>query len=664
MDPCAAHGANLRFGVFELDLRSRELRKQGRRMRLQVQPFQVLRVLVEHAGEVVTREALREQVWPSNVYVDFDHGLNNAIARLRDVLGDSAGIPRYIETLPRLGYRFIFPLTTDRDEARPGPTTTSVTPLTSAPPAPIAGEESTPILASAPPALPSPVRRWRPAALRLAAAIALGLAVIAVGGYWRIRQVVDDRAIHSLVVLPFESLSPDPMEEYFVDGVSDALITQLAQLDSLRVISRTTAMHYKGKHLPLAQIARALQVDAVVEGTVVRADPVVRINAQLVRTADDRHLWAQSYERNATEVIALQNEVARAIADAIATEITPKPKKVPTKMQAVKPDALDAYLRAEHLHNQNNGDAVLKSIGFYRAAVSADPTFALGYAGLADAYADAGNNWSPVKTIPHSEAVLNAFPAAQKALDLDPDAAESWLALSEALNLLPRSPSVEEQWERAVLRAMALNPGLARPAYGRYLDYVGRREDSLSQRRLVLRSDPLNPDAYNALAEELIELGRAPEAVDVLRTSVEMDPWIFTTRLRLGAAYMLSKRFAEAIAELRKADEISPGALASGIMLAYTAALAGDAALAETKLRQIQLTVESRGYPDAIALVHIAGHHRDEAMAWMQTALDRRKTHWFDAEWRFPGDDEWLRSDPRYRELADKIRKLPPESGD
>jgi TolB-like protein/DNA-binding winged helix-turn-helix (wHTH) protein len=321
MDPRAAHGASLRFAVFELDLCSRELRRQGSRIRLQEQPFQVLRALVEHPGEVVTRETLRQQLWSSNVYVDFEHGLNNAIARLREALGDSAGIPRYIETLPRLGYRFIYPLTRARDESPPSPTggraelvpSLSLVPATVVTPALIA--------CGVPPAAAK--RSWRSVAWLLLAASALTLAAISVARYWLSDGSADAGGIHSIVVLPFENLSPDPSQQYFVDGISDALISNLAQLDSFRVVSRTTAMHYKGDRQPLAQIAHELQVDAVVEGSVMRAGPRVRVNVQLIRGVDDRHLWAQSYQRDETEVIALQNDLARAIADAIAAQVTP-----------------------------------------------------------------------------------------------------------------------------------------------------------------------------------------------------------------------------------------------------------------------------------------------------------------------------------------------------
>jgi TolB-like protein/DNA-binding winged helix-turn-helix (wHTH) protein len=323
MDPRAVHGASLRFGVFELDLCSRELRRQGSRIRLQEQPFQVLRVLVEHAGELVTRETLRHQLWSSHIFVDFEHGLNNAIARLREALGDSAGIPRYIETLPRLGYRFIYPLTVDPDESRPGPSggraelvpSLALVPATVVTPALMARGD--------PPA--AVTRSRRTAAWLLLAASTLTLAAISVVRYWPSDGTADAGGIHSIVVLPFENLSPDSSQEYFVDGISDALISNLAQLDSFRVVSRTTAMHYKGNRQPLAQIARELQVDAVVEGSVMRAGPRVRVNVQLIRGVDDRHLWAQSYERDEIEVIALQNDLARAIAEAIAAHVAPKP---------------------------------------------------------------------------------------------------------------------------------------------------------------------------------------------------------------------------------------------------------------------------------------------------------------------------------------------------
>lgn len=298
----------IRFGSYEVDLRSRELRKHGTRIRLQDQPFQVLAMLLEHPGELVTREELRIKLWPQDIVVGFDVGLNTAIRRLRDALNERAGVPRYIETLPRRGYRFIAPV---EESAAP------VFP---------------PLIDCAPLVEPATTQNgaeggnfFRP--LWVSAFMVAGLLVILLGLNVRgHRKTPDNRPvgplIQSIAVLPFENLTGDPAQELFADGMTDALITKLAKIKSLRVNSRTSTMHYKKAHLPLAEIAHELKVGGVVEGTVVRSGNRVRITAQLIEVANDRHLWAESFEGSLQDVLRVQDEVARAIAEHVLAEVT------------------------------------------------------------------------------------------------------------------------------------------------------------------------------------------------------------------------------------------------------------------------------------------------------------------------------------------------------
>lgn len=273
MEPQPGRAQSTRFGPFEVNLRAGELRKHGLKIRLQDQPFQILAMLLAHPGEVVTREELRQKLWPADTtFVDFDHGLNNAINRLREALGDSADHPRYVETVPRRGHRFIAPLDYEREVS-------------------------------------SPLR------------------------------------IQSLAVLPLENLTGDPSQEYFVDGMTDALITNLAQISALRVISRTSAMQYKGARKPLPEIAQELKVDAVVEGAVARAGDRVRISAQLVDAPNDRHVWAEEYERELHDILALQSEVARAIATEIQVRLTPQEQARLARTRAVNPEAYEGFLK-------------------------------------------------------------------------------------------------------------------------------------------------------------------------------------------------------------------------------------------------------------------------------------------------------------------------------
>src|SRR5436190_8941706 len=300
-----SHGT-VRFGIFELDADAGELRKQGTRMKLQKQPLQMLQVLLQRPGEVVTREELQQKIWPSDTFVDFDHGINNAIKRLREALGDTAEMPCYVETLPRRGYRFIGKI-----------------------------ERETP-------------------------------------------------KFRSLAVLPLENLSRDPEQEYFAEGLTEALITTLAKIGELRVVSRTSAMQYKGVHKPLREIARELEVNAIVEGTVLRAGRRVRITAQLIDAPKESHLWAESYERDLRNVLALQTEVAQAIAREIRVKLTPLDQARFADAPAVDPDAYEAYLKGRYHWNRRSGAAVKKAIQWFQRAISKDPSYAAAYTGLAD----------------------------------------------------------------------------------------------------------------------------------------------------------------------------------------------------------------------------------------------------------------------------------------
>jgi len=327
----------IRFGLYEVDLRAAELRREGRKVSLQEQPFQILALLLERPGEVVTREELQHKLWPKDTFVDFDAGLNTAIRKLREALDDSADNPRFVETLPRRGYRFIAPVDG-------------------------AGEATAP-------ALPQPRRFW----LIVGASVVLaGLVAVAVfigvntrGRRERLPGTVEPGQIRSLAILPLENLTGDPAQEYFVDGMHDALVTELAQVGSLRVISRTSVMRYKRSKDPLPKIAEALDVDAVVEGAVARSGQRVRITAQLIDARTDRHLWARSYERDLSDVVALQGEVARAIAEAVKVELTPQERALLGRAQPVNPEAYDAFLKGVRAAGSMKAEGFSEAIAYF-----------------------------------------------------------------------------------------------------------------------------------------------------------------------------------------------------------------------------------------------------------------------------------------------------------
>ena len=430
MDP-AAHKL-VRFGVFELDLISHELRKQGLRIKLSEQPLQMLLLLLERAGDPVTRDELRQRLWAADTFVDFDAGLNSAIKKLRDTLGDPAENPRFIETLPRRGYRFIGPVEAPAIDRRE-----EVAPI----PAPRSGR----VLK----------RRWSLIAM-LAGLVALS-AWLSFGDTWervseRIGLGGSPRRITSIAVLPFENLTGSAQQDYFVDGMTEALTTNLAQFKALQVASRTSAMQYKRRDKPLAQIANELKVDAVVEGAIMRSENRVRVTVQLIEAATDRHLWADAYEREVRNVLTLQIELAEAIATAIRVEVRPDERRRLAQTQAVRPEAYDEYLRGRfYWSNRRSPENLLKAAKHFETAIRHDPTYAPAYSGLSDTYRALRNSG----VAPARETMPKAEAAARKALALDDTLAEAHASLATVLY------SYHWNWaeaEHEFTRALELDP--------------------------------------------------------------------------------------------------------------------------------------------------------------------------------------------------------------
>ena len=387
-------GRWLRFGVFELNLRAGELFKRGLRVRLQEQPFQVLAMLLEHPGEVVTRDELQKRLWPADTFVNFDHGVNKAINKLRDALGDSAENPRFVETVARRGYRFLADVT-----PADGPAAGGAQPAAQPHRAAEAGDR--PGVTDPPSARP---RRLPP--LAWAAPTLAAIVVLAILAVWKL----EDRpspVIRSLAVLPLESLSNDASQDYFADGMTDELIANLGQISALRVISRTSVMPYKHARKPLPQIARELNVDAVVEGTVLRSGNRVRITAQLIEAAADRHLWSQSYEGELQDTLALQGKVARAIAGQIQVSLNPREQAVLKRAKVVDPDAYVSYLKGRFFWNKRTAEGLKAALAYFNQAIEEDPSYAQAYSGLADTYALLGD-WqyavlTPKEALPTGE---------------------------------------------------------------------------------------------------------------------------------------------------------------------------------------------------------------------------------------------------------------------
>jgi TolB-like protein/DNA-binding winged helix-turn-helix (wHTH) protein len=531
----------VRFGIFEVDLRAGELRRNGLKVKLQEQPFQILAMLVERPGEIVTREEIQQNLWPEDTFVDFEHSINAAVKRLREALDDSADNPRFVETLHRRGYRFIAPVVgADGVQTVVGATRG------------VAQGE----------AAPRPYKILALAVGIVAAALAV-LLVLNVGGL-RDRVVAIVGAglrptpgqvadlplppIRSIAVLPLENLSHDPEQEYFADGMTEALITDLGQISALRVISRTSVMQYKGTKKPLPQIARELNVDAIVEGTVLRSGDRVRITANLLDARSERHLWAESYDRDLRDVLALQDEVARAIASKIQIKVTPNEQVRLASPRAVNPEAYRLYLIGRFLWNERTEASFKSAIDYFQRAIEIDPGYAPAYAGLADSYVLL-SDWG---YMPAKEVVPRAEAAAQKAVDIDESLAEAHTSLANAY--------YEYDWDWAACakefqRAIELNPNYATAHqwYGEYLARMGRYNEAIGENEKAQELDPLSPQIGVSVASRFYEARRYDEAIRQMQSVLPLFLEFPIAYQFLGDFYEAKGSYEEAITAWEKA---------------------------------------------------------------------------------------------------------------
>jgi TolB-like protein/DNA-binding winged helix-turn-helix (wHTH) protein/Tfp pilus assembly protein PilF len=540
----ASQTRRIRFGAFEVDLASSELFKHGIRIKLQDQPFQILTILLERPREVVSREELRRKLWAEDTFVDFDAGVNAAIRRLRDALNDSADQPRYIETLPRRGYRFVAKTETIPVEANP-PTSIALPP-TRTPDAPNPSARCLPPERSTiTPPKETGVLLWLSAA-----AVTGGLIFLLVlgTGSWRHRnfRAHASTRIQSIAVLPLQNLSGDPAQEYFADGMTDALITNLAHISSLQVISRTSVMRYKNSREPLSKISKDLNVDAVVEGSVVRVGNRVRINTQVIQASTDRHIWASAFERDMSDVLTLQDEAAESIAREIATNLTPQDKVRLQDGKTVNPDAYEAYLQGKYFSAKQTDDGYEKAEEHYQRSIKIDPSYAPAYVGLGEvfswlAYTD---RQPPAEAWPKAEAFLT------KALELDDTSSDAHVlfGMSRLLFHCDRAGADKE-----LNRALELDPGngSALDYHSYYLLEIGQTDKAIAEKKKVASRDPISVATNAELGLYFLNAERYDEAIEQLKKTLELDPNFAPTHMRLGLAYFHKGQTDEAIAEIK-----------------------------------------------------------------------------------------------------------------
>jgi TolB-like protein/DNA-binding winged helix-turn-helix (wHTH) protein/Tfp pilus assembly protein PilF len=618
------------FGTYELNPYSGELRKEGMRIRLEGQPLAILQVLLGRPGELVTREELQKKLWPADTFVDFEHSLNAAVKRLRAALGDSTEQPRYIETLARRGYRFVAPVNSiDADGKKERPLTDQ--------------------------AQSQKQRRVDFRGRRFWLATATTVCIIGIAGWgwqlWRKRPATPAvPPVRSLAVLPLQNLSGDPSQEYLADGMTEEFIGRLATIHGLRVISRTTAMHFKNTQLSVPEIAKTLGVDAVVEGSVIREGDQVRVHTQLIRGATDEHIWAGEYEREYRSLLALEEAVAQNIVERIEISLTPQERLTLASTHPLAPEAHEEYLKGRYYFSQRTRGALDKSIEFFQQAIAHDPDYALAYSGLADSYAMLGFRGH----IPSKDALTRAKAAALKAIELDDTLAEPHVSLAFI------AETQEWDWataQREYKRAMQLNPGDARPhnLYAGYLMYTGQFEDGISEARLARDLDPLSLPVNNALAGRLLAAGRYDQALEQVQKTLELDSHFGPAHQTLGWAYLHIGKREESLQEFQKALQLS-GTDDTDLMLdlGFAYAAVGKREEARGILAKLR-SLQKRGLAPAasIAILYGALGELNEAFAWLEKAYEERDPQltYLKVGRRF----EPLRKDPRFRELVRRV---------
>ena len=627
----------VRFGTYEVSRQSGEVRKAGLRIRVQQQPMKLLEILLEHPGEVVTREELRSRVWPDESFGDFDQALNIAIGKLRSALGDSAESPRFIETLPKRGYRFIADVSVVDTDARPERQEPVLGDLS----ATNRGHKIQGIgLAVAPQRRLLPTR-----GIIVTLALVLSLAILSV---WLFHSRAPT-GMRSIAVLPLDNLSGDASQNYFADGMTDELITDLAQISALRVISRTSVMAYKGARKPLPQIARELNVDAVVEGTVLRSGDRVRITAQLIEASTDKHVWSQSYEGELRDTLAVQNRVASAIADQIRINLTPQERAALKNAKVVNPEAYESYLKGRYFWNKRTADGLKVALAYFKQAIEEDPKYAQAYSGLADTYALLGD-WQYAVMTP-KEAFPEAKAAAIKSLELDSTLGEAHNSLAFVLDGF--------DWDfdsagREFQRAIELNPGYATAHhwYAWHLSLLGRYDEALAEMRKAENLDPLSLIINADLAELLVLAHSDEESIQQSRKTIEMDPNFALAHNQLAQAYLQKHMYDEAVAELKTAVQVSGGGPAFIANLARAYVASGKRSEAVKLLDDLKKRSKP-GYSNAseIAVIYASLGDADQAMNWLEKGYNER----FNPGVLLRPGFNPLRSDPRFQNLVHRI---------
>jgi TolB-like protein/DNA-binding winged helix-turn-helix (wHTH) protein/tetratricopeptide (TPR) repeat protein len=630
--PAQVHGAKtVRFGVFQMIPDSGELFRAGVKVKLQQQPLQLLVLLLQRPGMIVTREELRAILWPTETFVDFEHGLNTAVRKIRSALGDSAENPIFIETIPRKGYRFIAPVeesTTETDKP------TSLTPTV---PAETPGE----------PHAVAPENRERSRVVLISIVIVAGLlATFSALIMRRGQSSAGAPRIRSLAVLPIENLSGDLSQDFLADGMTEELITELGKGSALRVISRTSVMHYKGTKKTVQEIARELNVDAVLEGTVLRSRNHVRITANLVQSSPETHLWAETYDSENGDILSMQQRVADSVAQEIRVALSPREPSNSRDDLPLNPEAQDLYFRGLWALGSAGGGATQTAVDYLQGAIKKDPNFANAYGALAMAYA----TWYPGDPAPR-ENMPKARAAALKAVALDNSLACGHTALAY-INLNYDWNFAEA--EREFKRALELDPhsAIARDFYARELVILGRTDEALVEARRALELQPYESMDYPAWVFYLAH--RYDDALELAQKMVASNPNFSWGRWALAVNYEQLGKHKEAAEEYIRFEVLSGSRPQRIKRLQEGLARSGARGFWQASLEDYRRTAKS-GYapPVLVAGVYMRLGDKERALQWLDKGFQERDDLMINlnVDPVFDG----IRTDPRFRDLVRRV---------
>jgi TolB-like protein/DNA-binding winged helix-turn-helix (wHTH) protein len=620
--------APVQSDLLELDLRRYELRRGGIVLKLEKIPMELLILLVERRDQLVGREEIIARLWGKDVFLDTEQGINTAIRKIRLALDYDPNQPRFLQTVVGKGYRFVGPITI----VGAVPATQSSGALT---------EKETQ------PSRQNHARRW---ALRAVLAALLFSVVLAIGfKYVDWARWMPRPAVHSIAVLPLKNISGNPADEYFADGMTDELITNLAKISALRVTSYTSVAKYKTTTKPLPQVAQELQVDAIVEGSVLRSGDQIRITTQLIYAPRDQHLWAEEYQRYVRDVLSLQREVARNVAEQVRVTLTPNEQNRLSTAGAVDPGAYEAYLRGRSFWNQRSQASLLKAIDQFNKAIETEPGYAPAYSGLADCYTTLGylSYLDPLDAFPR------ARDAATKALELDPSLAEAHTSLAyynfyHAWNW----PEAENEFKKAI----ELNPNYATAHdwYSYYLMAMGRFDDAWKEVNRAHELDPLSVAISTDIGFNHYYQQNYDAAISQLRATLAVSPKFPLAHLWLGRAYQQKKMYPEAIDEFNKTDDALPGWVVTIAGMGHAYGEWGHQAEAKQVLVRLnQMAREKYVTPYGVALVYAGLGDKDQAFAALNKAVAGR-SHWL--VW-LNRDPRWnrIRSDPRFEDIRKRV---------